>query len=353
MPRRLLIAALAALFAVQVPIFAADDLGLALFERYLDALRRQAGVPGMAAAIVGETDIVWERGFGYQDLERSIVVRPDTPFQIDGLTQVLTAEMVLRCAEEGRVTLQDRAGKYEADAAEPNATLRQLLTHTSGPSEAPVFSYDPERLKPMMRVVRACESGSYRKTISNLFVRLAMRDSVPGIDVVTLVPPAEGIPDADDAERYKEILGRLARPYSVDRRGRATPSSYTSTELKPGSGAISTVRDLAQFDLALRRGVLLKETTIEAAWTTPFAFGGQPLPHGMGWFVQYYKGEPIVWQFGVEENAASALLIHLPTRRLTLILLANSDGLVRPFPLEKGDVSASPFGRLVLRSFIG
>lgn len=353
MSRRLLIAALAALCAVQVPLLAADDLGLALFERYLDALRRQAGVPGMAAAIVGENDIVWERGFGYQDLERSMIVRPDTPFQIDGLTQVLTAEMVLRCAEEGRVTLQDRAGKYEADAAEPNATLRQLLTHTSGPSEAPVFNYDPERLKPMARVVRACESGSYRKTLSNLFVRLAMRDSVPGIDVLTLVPPAEGIPDADDAERYKEILGRLARPYSVDRRGRATPSSYTSTELKPGSGAISTVRDLAKFDLALRRGVLLKETTIEAAWTTPFAFGGQLLPHGMGWFVQYYKGEPIVWQFGVEENAASALLIHMPTRRLTLILLANSDGLVRPFPLEKGDVSATPFGRLVLRSFIG
>jgi CubicO group peptidase (beta-lactamase class C family) len=353
MVRRLLIAALAALFAAQIPLNAADDLALALFERYLDALRRQAGVPGMAAAIVGETDIVWERGFGMQDLGRSVAARPDTPFQVDGLTQALTAELVLRCAEEGRIGLNDRAGAYDSTAAEPDATLRQLLTHTSGPVDAPVFSYDPARLNPMMRVVRACENGSYRKTLATLFERLAMRDSVPGPDVLELVPPAEGIPDEADAERYKEVLGKLAKPYAVDRRGRATLSSYSTTQLRPGSGAISTVRDLAQFDLAMRRGVLLKDTTIEAAWTAPVSLTGQPLPHGMGWFVQYYKGEPVIWQFGVEDDAASALLIHMPSRRLTFILLANSDRLVRPFPLEKGDVSASPFGRLVLRSFIG
>lgn len=353
MSRRLLIAALAALFAVQVPLIAADDLALALFERYLDALRRQAGVPGMAAAIVGETDIVWERGFGMQDVERSIVTTPATPFQIDGLTQAMTAELVLRCAEEGRVTLNDRAGTYDPSAAEPDATLRQLMTHTSGPVAAPIFTYDPQRLKPMMRVVRACENGSYRKTLASLFDRLAMRDSVPGPDVLTLVPPAEGIPEPADAERYKDVLGKLAKPYAVDRRGRATPSSYSTTELVPGSGAISTVRDLAEFDLAIRRGDLLKDTTIQAAWTAPVSLTGQPLPHGMGWFVQYYKGEPVIWQFGVEDDATSALLIHMPSRRLTFILLANSDGLVRPFPLEKGDVSASPFGRLVLRSFIG
>ena len=135
-----------------MPLFAADDLGLALFERYVDALRRQAGIPGMAATIVGETDIVWERGFGMQDVERAIPTRPDTPFQIDGLTQTLTAELVLRCAEEGRVTLDDRAGKYDGSFAEPNATLRQLLTHTSGPREFPVFNYDPDRLKyPLIR----------------------------------------------------------------------------------------------------------------------------------------------------------------------------------------------------------
>jgi CubicO group peptidase (beta-lactamase class C family) len=352
MSRRLLIAALAALVAVQVPLVAADDLGLALFERYLEALRRQAGIPGLAAAIVGDTDIAWERGFGLQDIERSIATRPDTPFHVDGLAQTLTADLVLRCTEERRLSLDDRAGRYDSTAAEPDATLGQLLTHTSGPREAPVFNYDPDRLKPMMRAVRACEDGSYRKTLAALFARLAMRDSVPGPDVLTLVPPAEGIPEPADAARYQAVLERLAKPYSVDRRGRATQSEYVATVLTPAGGVISTVRDLAEFDLALRNGVLLEETTLAAAWRNPVNQAGQPLPHGDGWFVQVYNGEPVIWQFGVQDHASSSLMVHLPTRHLTLILLANSDGLVRPFPLDQGDLDVSPFGRLILRMFV-
>jgi len=67
--------------------------------------------------------------------------------------------------------------------------------------------------------------------------------------------------------------------------------------------------------------------------------------------VQTLNGERIVWQFGVGENASSSIVITLPRRGLTLILLANSHGLVRPFPLAEGEVSVSPFARLFLSLF--
>ena len=57
-----------------------------------------------------------------------------------------------------------------------------------------------------------------------------------------------------------------------------------------------------------------------------------------------------MWQFGLEANASSSLVIKLPARGLTLILLANADGLVKPFSLEAGDVTMSPFGQLFLGS---
>jgi hypothetical protein len=50
-------------------------------------------------------------------------------------------------------------------------------------------------------------------------------------------------------------------------------------------------------------------------------------------------------------DAYSSLMMTLPQRGVTLILLANSDGLVRPFGLAGGDISASPFARLFLRLF--
>jgi CubicO group peptidase (beta-lactamase class C family) len=124
------------------------------------------------------------------------------------------------------------------------------------------------------------------------------------------------------------------------------------TTLTPAGGLVSTVRDFAQFDLALRKGILLRPETLEAAWTAAPGAGGQPLPHGLGWFVQQYNGERVVWQFGVSPNASSSLVMTLPARRLTLVLLANSDGLVKLFPLAAGDVTISPFAKVFLRLFV-
>ena len=79
---------------------------------------------------------------------------------------------------------------------------------------------------------------------------------------------------------------------------------------------------------------------------------GQPLPHGIGWFVQTYQGEPVVWQFGLADNASSSMVITLPVRGLTLIMLANSAGLAQGFNLAAGDLTASPFARLFLELFV-
>lgn len=353
--RRSLIALLAALLLARVPggLRAADDLGIALFEQYLDALRRQAGIPGLAVAIVGDNDIAWERGLGQQDVERAIPVRPDTPFHIDGLTRTLTSVLTLRCAEENRVALDSRIGAFDTDSPEADARVGDVLTMTRPGADGPVFSYEPERFKPFTRVVRVCTADSYRETLANLFGRLAMFNSVPGPDVVTLAPPAEGVPTPQQVERYKGVLERLATPYATDKKGRATRSAYPVNELSPYDGAISTVRDLAQLDLALRQGVLLRGETLAAAWTPPVNRAGQSLPHGMGWYNQGYRGETVIWQFGVSEKAASALYVHIPSRHITVIMLANADALVRPFPLEQGDLSVSPFGRLILKMFVG
>ena len=46
------------------------------------------------------------------------------------------------------------------------------------------------------------------------------------------------------------------------------------------------------------------------------------------------------------------MILTAPLRGLTLILLANSSGLARPFSLEAGDVTVSPFARLFLGIFV-
>jgi CubicO group peptidase (beta-lactamase class C family) len=331
----------------QAPTYAFD-----VFGAYLESLREQAGIPGLAAAVVGEDSVLWERAYGRQDLAHAIATRADTPFPVNGLTETLTAAIVLRCVEDHRLSLDDRIAKFQPESPDANATLEQVLTHTSASAEGLVFLYRPDRLDPLRFAVRACTDNSYRETLAGELQQFVMFDSVPGADVVNLVPPAEGIPDPSDADRYASVLRRLAVPYAVDSRGRVTQSQYSTSTLTPSNGLISTVRDFAKFDLALRQGLLLTPQTLAAAWHAPLGRENQPLPHGMGWFVQSYNGELVIWQFGQEENASSSLVMTVPGRNITLILMANSDHLVKPLPLAAGDLMVSPFGKLFLSFFV-
>ena len=349
MRRFVLILTIAFVLLLRAPAHAQDAL-FRVFGNYVEALRAQTGIPGLVAAVVGTRDIVWQRPYGQLDIERLKATRTDTPFHVDGLTQLFTASMILRCVEEGHLSLDDRIGQFAGDSPDANATVAQILTHTSGTAENPVFAYDPPRLDPLALALSACSEKSSREMLSDLLERLAMFDSVPGVDSIDLVPPYEGVTHKA-IERYSAVLDRLATPYSVDTRLRATPSHYEATTIRPASGLVSTVWDLAQFDLAIKNGYLLKPETLAAAWRPPVSRGGEVLPHGIGWFVQNYNGKQIVWQFGMGENASSSLMVMVPSKGLTLILLANSDGLVKPFVLPAGDVTVSPFARVFLSIF--
>jgi CubicO group peptidase (beta-lactamase class C family) len=329
----------------------ADDLVLSRFHDYLDALRSQAGIPGLAAAIVGPTDVMWEGSFGQQDLERNIATLPITPFQLDGTTQTMVAALAVRCASDGWLSLDDPVSKFAPSSPDAGATIGQLLTHTTAGAKGLTFAYRPDRLAPVAAAIAGCTDSTFRWGVSSLAGRLAMIDSVPGADVVQLTAPAEAF-TASDLQRFSDVVRRLATPYAVDNKGRATPSSYAAKTLTPASGLISTVRDLEQFDLAMKTGVLLRPEWRTFAWTPPLDGNGNPLPHGYGWFVQNYNGGKLVWQFGVSDNASSSLILTLPQRGLTLILLANSQGLSRPFDLAAGDITVSPFVRLFLSLFV-
>jgi CubicO group peptidase (beta-lactamase class C family) len=75
---------------------------------------------------------------------------------------------------------------------------------------------------------------------------------------------------------------------------------------------------------------------------------GAEFPYGLGWFVQMHQGTKVVWHFG-QGLESSALLLKIPERQLTFVVLANSDALSRGLQLgDYGDVLRSPFAKLFL-----
>ncbi|MGE0040086.1 MAG: serine hydrolase domain-containing protein [Vicinamibacterales bacterium] len=329
----------------------AQTLPYTLFERYVEALRQQAGIPGLSAALVRNGTVDWERGFGRQDVGRGIPAAPDTPYPVGGLTQSVTATLLGRCAESGTLDIDRTVQALVPDFPDATATVREVLAHASDPATPGRFHYDATRFAALTAVAEACSGRPLRTAVAtDILDRLGMASSVPGLDLATAGNAARlALPPAVVA-RYDDVLARVALPYRVDRSGKATRTEYPAPGYDAASGLVSTVRDLARLDAALDDGILLRPDTLAVAWR-PAVIGGEPLPTGLGWFVQLYEGQRIVWQFSQEPDGYSALIVKVPARHVTLILLANSNGLASSATLETGDATTSPFVLVFLRLF--
>jgi CubicO group peptidase (beta-lactamase class C family) len=104
--------------------------------------------------------------------------------------------------------------------------------------------------------------------------------------------------------------------------------------------------------MALDRDALLKPATKALAFAPTRAPDGREFPYGLGWFSTMYKGERIIWHYGYW-TANSSLIVKVPSRGLSFILLANTDGLSSPFPLGSGQLERSDFARVFLDAFLG
>jgi len=151
-----------------------------------------------------------------------------------------------------------------------------------------------------------------------------------------------------------DLARALAPPYHVDDGGNLVPSPPPPPQGDGAAGGvISTVGDLAKFDVALDAGNLVSARSRELMMTPMRSASGAALPYGLGFFVQAYRGRKLVWHSGWWEKAYSAIYLKVPEEKLTLILLANSEGLWWDNPLDEALVEKSPFAAAFLEYFPG
>lgn len=327
-----------------------------LLDRF-DSLRTALAIPGLAVAIVRDTTVLAARGFGLADRERAVPVTPDTPFNIASVAKPISAVVALRLVERGILDLDRPMRTYESftefcadvhaaggiffgDFAceDSTLTLRHVLSMTANGRPGTRFLYNPPSYswasRPMAEVGHA--------TFSDLAAELVLRPAgmTRSARIHRRLPPPP------------ELAAALAKPYHVDSTGHWAISDPPGPQGDGAAGGVlSTANDLARFDIALTRGRLLSPASMRVMWTAGRSPSGGPLPYGLGWFVITRAGEPLYWHTGLWEGAYSALYLKAPARHLTLILLANSDGLRWETRLDEAAIERSPFARAFLEAF--
>jgi CubicO group peptidase (beta-lactamase class C family) len=345
------------------PLPAADQDRFRRLEQQFDQLRMLLKIPGLSAAVVRDQEVVWDKGFGFADREKGVLATPETPYHVASLTKTFGATLILRLVEQGKLDLEEPASRYFAHVKGDRIKIRHLLSHTSEGIPGERFHYTAGAYWVVNQVIEKASGKSFRELMVATFLGpLHMDRSVPGHDMLTEGDRWADRLGKDAIRRYREVLKDLARPYHLygsdevvanpPYRAYATDGGEGLGSIDAREGLISTVRDLAKYAAAIDRHQFLRQKTQERAWTPAITKGGQALPHGLGWFAQRYRGIKLVWHFGYWPYTFSALLLKVPEKNLTLILLANSDGLSAPFFDDNWDVETSAFASCFLRLFV-
>jgi len=324
------------------------------FEKELEQLRSLLKIPGMSAAILKDQQVVWAKGFGYSDYETRVAATPETPYEIASLTKTMAAILLMQLVEQGKVSLDDPMSRYSAEYKDDVIKVRHVLTMTSeGSAPGDQYSYNGNLFANLFDVIVKASGERFRKLlVKNILEKTGMNATVPGNDVGDNPSEMAQLLGADNEKNFVEALKRLSNSYRLYGAGEIIRTFNSRRGLNPASGIISTVNDLAKYDAAIDRQLFLKKATLEEMWTPTRSNKGRTLPYGLGWFVQQQRGLKLVWHYGYLPDLYSTLILKVPEKGITFILLANSDALSSPFRLGRGDVRDSAFASSFLRTFV-
>jgi len=213
-----------------------------------------------------------------------------TPFPIASVTKTMTAVLILQLVEQRRLSLDEH--------------IRQVLSHTADGTPGEEYLYNG-----------------------------AIFDSLTSI-----IEKAGGQPFAE------QLANRIFKPLHM--RHTAAPPGTRS-----GNGVISTTADLAKYAVALDGDRLVSANSKALMFAPTKSTRGKTLPYGLGWFSQIYLNERIIWHYG-QDTQAGSLFLKIPDRKLTLIVLSNSNVISDAPRLLDGNVARSPIALAFFKDFV-
>ena len=154
-----------------------------------------------------------------------------------------------------------------------------------------------------------------------------------------------------EEELYAPIKGFLeAQGYEVkgeDVRPKEHPDYFGTA-----AGLVASARDVAAFSMAIDEERFLSPETWADVFTPAVSNSGETLPYGLGWFIQEYQGVTLQWHYGYW-TTNSSLIVRVPQRGLTFVVLANTQTLSSPYGLGADDnVMRSDVARLFIEEFV-
>ena len=98
----------------------------------LDLLKK-SGVPSASIAVVRDGKFAYVHAYGMADVKARTAAASTMRYSVGSISKQFTAAAILLLAEEGKLSLDDKVGRWLPDLTRANEiTIRQILSMTSG-----------------------------------------------------------------------------------------------------------------------------------------------------------------------------------------------------------------------------
>ena len=323
-------------------------------ERALNAELRakvqETGVPGAVASVVFADGSQWSGAAGDAVLEPRQAMTAETSVPFDSVTKVATATLAMRLVEQKRLRLDDPVAKwYPGWRGAADATVRDLLGHTSGASDPPEAYFldlllHPRRIPSRRESLAAAPKPGPRTTtaeyadagfvIAGVILERAggaplaasMRRELfahPGGDGMALQPAERPAPPLAHAYWYPRSANQ---PVDASDGGPLVPSRMW-VNLKSSSAALAgTVPSLARWGHELLGGDILQPESLREM--RDFRDGAFWQGYGLG-LARDSLGGREMWGHGGTGLGTATEFWHLPKENVTIAVHWNDDAVER------------------------
>jgi D-alanyl-D-alanine carboxypeptidase len=297
-------------------------------------------VAGMSVAIAVDGDIIFQKGFGKEDIERNLPASEHTVYEIGSLTKQFTAVLTMMLVEEGKIDLDGSVRTYLPQTPESwqAVTIRNLLNHTSGiksytslPGVAarftqPVthdellglvkdlplefepgtaFSYNNTAYYLLGMIIEKADGKSYRESLRNRVLRpLNLRRT--------------------DVSENDEAVARRATGFNFKEGSLVNVAQVERNWAYSAGAMLSTASEIARWFSAFGDIRLLQPASWELIQAPTKLKNGQSVDYGFGFAIERLPGSRVLGHGGGIPGFASYANLYRD-RNLVVVVLSNTD----------------------------
>ncbi len=299
------------------------------FTTELIELNNYFQIPGLAVSVEQFGEVIYENHLGFSDYENKIDLDSTHLFPIASLTKIFSGVLIMKLVEQQKISLDESLKKYiPKSKINDSILIKHILSHTSQGKIGEKFYYS-SRFSLLTKVIEKVSGKPFNTVMEEeIFEPLKLKNTFLLKDSTQII--------------QKNL--KIAKPSILDN---GIEKGFIDFGYSTSAGIVSNLKDLRIFNQALDHNTLISESSKKRMFT-PI---NENIPYGYGIFNQRVNGIKVIWGYG-QYDCYSSLFIKVPSKNITVTMMANNNLMSDPARLIYGDVTSSLFAISFLKNYV-